>query len=141
MEVDDLVERGLQADRKLLFALDESRALSKTVKRMFGKGAEIQRCHFHKGGKAISYLPEHRHTAVRGRLPNAWRLESYKEAKRALQLVVRYLGGARESAARSFEEGLDEALTLHRLSVPESPRRTLWRTNAIEDIFSNVRSR
>lgn len=42
--------------------------------------------------------------------------------------------------ATSLEEGLEETLTVHRLSVPETLRQTLRTTNPIENIFSRVKS-
>ena len=42
------------------------------------------------------------------------------------------------SAARSLEKGLEETLTLHRLEVPPTLRKTLSSTNAIESTFSMV---
>jgi len=60
----------------------------------------------------------------------------YAEAKRALQQIQHELMGVNPSAARSLEEGLEDTLTLHRLRVPESLRKTLRTTNPIESIFS-----
>ena len=47
--------------------------------------------------------------------------------------------GVNPSAARSLEEGLEDTLTLHRLRVPESLRKTLRTTNPIESVFDTVR--
>ncbi len=138
--LDNLVERGLRSDQKLLFVLDGSKALSKAVKATFGKEAEIQRCQIHKERNVLSYLPKSYHAVVRRRLRNAWGLKSYKEAKKALKSAVDYLREISESAASSLQEGFEETLTLHRLSIPESLRRTLRSTNPIENIFSRVRS-
>lgn len=138
--LDNLVERGLRTDQKLLFVLDGSKALSKAVKSTFGSEAEIQRCQVHKERNVLCYLPKSYHKVVRRRLRNAWGLKGYEEAKKALKSAVDYLREISESAASSLEEGFEETLTLHRLSVPESLRRTLRSTNPIENIFSRVRS-
>ena len=113
--IDNLVERGLRTDRRLLFVLDGAKALSKAVKATFGKAAEIQRCHIHKERNVLSYLPGSHQAAVRRRLRNAWGLKRYHDAKAALKAAVAYLRGLSESAASSLEEGLEETLTLHRL--------------------------
>ena len=42
------------------------------------------------------------------------------------------------SAARSLAEGMEEALTLHRLGIPEELRVTLRTTNIIESSLSRV---
>ncbi len=138
--LDNLVERGLRTDQKLLFVLDGSKALSKAVKATFGKQAELQRCQLHKERNVLSYLPKSYHTVVRRRMRNAWGLKDYEEAKKALKSAVDYLREISESAASSLEEGFEETLTLHRLSVPESLRRTFRSTNPIENIFSRLRS-
>ena len=41
-----------------------------------------------------------------------------------------------DSAARSLEEGLEETLTLHRLSLPDVLRKSFASTNLIESTFS-----
>ncbi len=46
-----------------------------------------------------------------------------------------------ESALRSLDEGLEETLTLHRLGVSPTLRRTLATTNMLESIFSLVEQR
>ncbi len=138
--LDNLVERGLRTHHKLLFVLDGAKALSKAVKATLGKSAEIQRCHLHKERNVLSYLPKSYHPVVRRRLRNAWGLKDYKEAKKALESAVDYLRKISESAASSLEEGFEETLTLHRLSVPEFLRRTFRTTNPIENIYSRVRS-
>ena len=138
--LNNLVERGLRTDQKTLFVLDGSKALSKAVLATFGKQAEIQRCQFHKEKNVLSYLPKSFHTVVRRRLRNAWALKSHKEAKKALKSAVDYLREISDSAATSLEEGLEETMTVHRLSVPETLRQTLRTTNPIENIFSRVKS-
>ncbi|MGQ9589950.1 MAG: transposase [Planctomycetota bacterium] len=55
--IENLVERSLRADRRLLFVRDGVRALSKALKATLGKAAEIQRSHIHKERNALSLLP------------------------------------------------------------------------------------
>ena len=43
----------------------------------------------------------------------------------ALERLLRELMHLNPSAARSLEEGLEETLTIHRLGLPELPRRSL----------------
>ena len=45
---DDLVERGLAAERSLLVVIDRAKALHKAVVELFGRRALIQRCREHK---------------------------------------------------------------------------------------------
>ena len=135
----DLVRRGLRTDQNYLFVLDGSPALKKAVQATFGRRATVQRCQVHKERNVLSYLPPEYHATVRQRLRAAWGMKRHDEAKAALLKVVEYLGELSASASRSLEEGLDETLTLHRLGVPESLRRTLRSTNPIESCFSTTR--
>jgi putative transposase len=135
----DLVRRGLSTDEKHLFVLDGSKALAKAVRQVFGERGEIQRCHVHKERNVLDHLPESRKRTVRMRLRAAWNMKDHEEARSELLRLTRYLKDLNPSAAKSLEEGLDETLTLHRLGVPESLRRSLRTTNSIESCFSSTR--
>lgn len=135
----DLVRRGLRTDATYLFVLDGSAALHKAVEKTFGRRAVVQRCQVHKERNVLGYLPPEYHATVRARLRAAWGMKSYADARAALLKLVEYLAELSVSASRSLEEGLEETLTLHRLGVPESLRRTLRSTNPIESCFSTTR--
>lgn len=135
----DLVRRGLSTVERFLFVLDGSKALAKAVRQVFGEKAEIQRCHVHKERNVLDHLPESRKRTVRMRLRAAWNMKDHEEARSELLRLTRYLKDLNPSAAKSLEEGLDETLTLHRLGVPESLRRSLRTTNSIESCFSSTR--
>lgn len=135
----DLVRRGLSTEERHLFVLDGSKALAKAVRQVFGEKAEIQRCHVHKERNVLDHLPGSRQRTVRMRLRAAWNMKDHEEARSELLRLTRYLKDLNPSAAKSLEEGLDETLTLHRLGVPESFRRSLRTTNAIESCFSSTR--
>lgn len=137
--LNDLIERGLPADRSYLFVLDGSKALSKAVRAVFGDRAEVQRCHVHKERNVISYLPDEYHRMVRQRLHAAWGMTDYGKAKKALLKLVKYLASLSASAARSLEEGLEQTLTVHRLKLPDQLRLTFRTTNPIENCFSSTR--
>ena len=135
----DLLRRGLRTDQPYLFVLDGSAALHKAVQKTFGRRAVVQRCQVHKERNVLGYLPPEYHATVRARLRAAWGLKQYADARAALVKLVAYLAELSVSASRSLEEGLEETLTLHRLGVPESLRRTLRSTNPIESCFSTTR--
>ena len=65
-------------------------------------------------------------------------MAEYAEARRALDRLHRKLMDLNPSAARSLAEGLEETLTVHKLRVPASLRKTLASTNVIESAFSIV---
>lgn len=54
----NLIERGLAADRALLFVVDGSKALPKAIRKTFGDLALIQRCQVHKVRNVTGYLPK-----------------------------------------------------------------------------------
>jgi len=132
----DLIERGLPEDRPLLFVLDGSKALRKAVKDTFGARAHVQRCQVHKQRNVLDHLPKSHQRVVRMRLRAAWTMKLYADAEAELRKLVDYLEELNPSAAHSLEEGLEDTLTLHRLEVPDSLRRTLRSTNPIENCFS-----
>jgi len=135
----DLVRRGLRMDQNYLFVLDGAAALRTAVEATFGRRAVVQRCQVHKERNVLAHLPPEYHATVRQRLRAAWGLKRYDDARAALKKLVEYLAELSVSASRSLEEALEETLTLHRLGVPESLRRTLRSTNPIESCFSTTR--
>jgi putative transposase len=54
----DLIERGLPAERALLFVIDGAKALRKAITDTFGQRALIQRCRQHKKRNVTDALPE-----------------------------------------------------------------------------------
>ena len=138
--LENLVERGLTLTRRALFVLDGSKALRKGIGDVFGERALVQRCQVHKLRNVLSYLPPARHAEARRRIRAAWGLVSYREARGELRKVHRWLEGISESAAASLAEGMEETITVHRLGVTGTLRRTLVTTNPIESAFDLVKS-
>jgi hypothetical protein len=62
----------------------------------------------------------------------------YEAAKKALQSLHRELMHLNPSAARRLEEGMEEALTGHKLRIPQQIRKSLSSTNVLESAFSIV---
>jgi len=137
--LEDLVERGLNPQRRYLFVLDGSKALRMAVEKVFGARAEMQRCQLHKRRNVKDHLPESCRADYDRQLRNAYALTGYQEAQAALEKLFRQLERINPSAARSLEEGLEETLTLHRLGVGPLLRRSLSSTNLIESCLSTVR--
>lgn len=134
----DLVERGLELTRRALFVLDGSKALAKGVRDVFGKQAIVQRCVLHKARNVISYLPLKWQADARRRLNAAWNMTHYEDARDALVKVLEWLTKINESAAASLREGFEDTLTVHRLGVTGTLRKTLITTNPIESAFDIV---
>ena len=136
--LEDLVDRGLDRQRRYLVVIDGSKALRAGVERVFGEQAEVQRCQVHKRRNVKEYLPENCQRDYDRRMRNAYAMSSYTDAKAALEKIFRQLERINPSAARSLEEGLEETLTVHRLGIGGVLRRKLTTTNAIESCLSTV---
>jgi len=136
--LEDLVTRGLDAERRYLFVIDGAKALRAAIERVFGERAEVQRCQLHKRRNVAEYLPKNAQGDYDRRIRNAYAMTNYAEAKTELQKIFRQLERVNPSAARSLEEGMEETLTVHRLGVAELLRRSLTNTNPIESCLSTV---
>lgn len=134
----NLVERGLKTTSRTLVIIDGSKALRSAVRKSFGRHAIVQRCVLHKRRNVVSYLPKKWQAEATRRLRVAWTMTGYEEAKEALMKVHAWLKGLNESAAASLSEGLEETLTIHRLGVTGTLRKTLISTNPIESAFDTV---
>jgi transposase-like protein len=138
--LEELLERGLKADRPTLFVLDGAKALVTGVKRVFGRNAVVQRCQIHKKRNVKAHLPERHHAELDRRLSEAYQASNHSQARTALESTVRWLAKLSPDAAASLEEGLDETITVIRLGVPTLLRRTLSNTNVIESALSVTRT-
>jgi putative transposase len=56
--LEDLVDRGLDLQRRYLVVMDGSKALRADVERVFGDQVEVQCCQIHKRRNVQEYLPE-----------------------------------------------------------------------------------
>jgi len=100
-----LLERGLTIEERVLCVMDGSKGIRRAVEEVFGSYALIQRCQWHKKG---------RKAALRKLVQKAYEKPTYEGAKMALKRLKRELSLVNKSA-----EGLEQALTLHRLSLFE----------------------
>jgi transposase-like protein len=137
--LDDLVERGLDPATPRLFIIDGAKALSKAIRRTFGRDAPIQRCQVHKARNIVDRLPKHLHAPVRRALRQAWELDDAAKAETLLRNLARTLEREAPGVAGAILEGLDEILTVVRLGLPKELRRSLACTNIIENIMGSVR--
>lgn len=135
----DLRDRGLRTDRTTLVVLDGAKALLKAVREVFGSRALVQRCQVHKIRNVLDQLPEEMRVSVRAAMREAYGCADAVKAKKLLQNLARRLREAHLGAAASLEEGLDETLTVTRLSLPKNLARVLSTTNAIENLIGAVR--
>ena len=83
----DLVDRGLDLQRRYLVVIDGSKALQAGVERVFGEQVEVQRCQIRKRRNVKEYLPENCQKDYDRRMRNAYAMNNYAEAKEALQKI------------------------------------------------------
>jgi len=137
--IDDLVERGLDPTVRRLFIIDGSKALSKAIRRTFGRDAAIQRCQIHKARNILERLPKSMHASVRRVLRQAWEMTDAAKAEKLIRNLARRLEADWKGVSASILEGLDEMLTVTRLGLPPELRRSLACTNIIENVMGTVR--
>jgi putative transposase len=135
----DVVERALDPEQGILFVIDGSKALRKAIRDVFGDGAPVQRCVRHKERNVLEHLPERERPAVKRRLREAWALDDYERALDRLRAVGAELERGHPGAAASLREGMEETLTLTRLGIHGSLKRTLASTNPCESMIECVR--
>jgi transposase-like protein len=63
--LDELVKCGLDPSLPRLFLIDGAKALSKAIRRSFGRDTPIQRCQVHKARNILDRLPRHLQAATR----------------------------------------------------------------------------
>ena len=137
--IDNLVERGLDPAVPRLFIIDGAKALSKAIRRTFGRHTPIQRCQIHKARNIVGRLPPSLHASVRRVLRQAWELDDAEKAEKLIRNLARRLEHEAPGASASILEGLDEMLTVTRLGLPSQLRRALACTNIIENMMGTVR--
>jgi putative transposase len=135
----DLVARGLDTTQGVLCVLDGSKALRKAVRDVLGERCPVQRCVRHKERNVTEHLPEADRAGVRRRLRSAWDEADHGRALDRLEQLAAELERSHPGAAASLREGMAETLTLTRLGITGSLRRTLVSTNPIESMIECVR--
>ncbi len=136
----DLVERGLDTSRAMLFVIDGGRAIRSAIVTHFGELALIQRCTKHKERNVTDHLPKQECLLIARRLRKAWRMIDADQAERELRSIARSLEVRHPGAASSILEGLEETLTVTKLHITGSLARSLRTTNPIESMISIART-
>ena len=107
-----LIERGLKTDEPFLFILDGSKALRKAVRMIFDEQFPIQRCVRHKERNILEYLPERNRLEFLRKWKLIHSLNSFSEASREYDRLLRWLKNINEEAHASLEEAKRETLTV-----------------------------
>jgi len=136
----NLVARGLRVDASMLFVIDGGKAIRKALRDVFGDRAVVQRCQVHKARNVRDHLSESRRAYVAKQMRDAYNSTTASTAKKKLMQLASWLeSNGEDSAAASLREGLDETLTVMRLNLPATLRRTFATTNAIENMNGSLR--
>jgi transposase-like protein len=135
--LEDLVDRGVKADRHRLFVIDGSKALRSGIKTVYGSTMPIQRCRSHKERNVRDQLPTERQAQVISAMKAAWKLPA-EQGIGKLNDLARWLERDHPSAAASLREGLEEMFTINRLNLSPTLRRCLGTTNIIESSLSGT---
>jgi putative transposase len=133
-----LRERGLDVTRPVLAVLDGSKALRRAVLDVFDHPV-IARCQLHKIRNVGDRLPDQLKSVVTRRMRRAYHADSALAAQAQLEALAGELDKTHPGAAASLREGMEETLTVLRLSVPPTLARTLRSTNAVESMIEICR--
>lgn len=135
----DLVKRGLDPNRSLLFVVDGSGGMRKGIRKVFGKRAIVQRCQVHKRRNVLDHLPKELHVSVGKGIRDAYKSKSADAAKKRLEALAKQLESEHPGASRSLKEGLAETLTVKGMKLPGYLERALSTTNMIENVNGGIR--
>lgn len=133
-----LIARGLHADRARLWVIDGGKALRGAIKETFGALALVQRCQEHKRRNVLEHLPQAKQRGTSRAMRDAWNSTNERLALKRLQNLATSLESEHPGAAGSLLEGLGETLTLQRLGIGGALYRTLRTTNPIENLNSSI---
>jgi len=134
----NLVARGLDTGQGVLCVIDGAKALRKAIDEVLG-AVPVQRCVRHKERNVLEHLPERDRPAVKRRLRHAWALDDHERALAELRSLASELERSHPGAAASLREGMAETLTVARLGIKGSLKRTLQSTNPCESMIEIVR--
>jgi putative transposase len=134
----NVVARGLDLGQGVLCVIDGAKALRKAIDEVLGP-VPVQRCIRHKERNVLDHLPERDRPIVKRRLRHAWALDDHDRALVELRTLAAELERSHPGAAASLREGMAETLTVTRLRIKGSLKRTLQSTNPCESMIEIVR--
>ena len=136
----NLVTRGLRVEHSMLFVIDGGKAIRKALRDVFGDRAIVQRCQVHKARNVRDHLPEARRAYIAKQMRGAYDSATAATAKKKLLQLASWLdSNGHDDAAASLREGLDETLTVMRLGLTGTLRKTFATTNPIENMNGALR--
>lgn len=138
--LNDLVERGLRIEGRLLFVIDGGKGVRKAITDVFGDRAVVQRCQVHKRRNVWEQVTVPRRPYVRRLMNEAYGSVGAEVARGRLRQLASWLENNGEpGAAASVREGLEETLTVLKLKLSKALQRTLATTNPVENLNGAIR--
>ena len=138
--ISNLIDRQIISETGgILFVIDGGKGLKKAITEVFGSRVEVQRCAEHKKRNVEKNLPKKMWPEFSQKFAAAFSKPTSREAEDAFQKLRNELSIRYTKAAGSLTEGLPQLLTLHRLGIRGTLRKTLCTTNCIESVFSAAR--
>jgi putative transposase len=134
--LNDLISRGLNVDREILFVIDGSKGLRKGIKEIFAEMAYIQRCQWHKRENIVDYFAKEKKEGIRKKLQRAYNQPTEDKIRKKMKVIEAELKISNGSALNSLLEGFEDTLIVHKLGITPELRDSLKTTNCIENINS-----
>lgn len=135
-----LIERGLRVTERILCIIDGGKGIRKALDDVFGDLVVVQRCQVHKRRNVRAHLSPSHTAYVMTAMNDAYKSASADTARKRLRQLATWLeSNGEDAAASSLREGLEETLTVLKLGLPPTLRRSLSTTNAIENMNGTIR--
>ena len=131
--IDNLIERGLDPRVCRLFIIDGAKALSKIIRRTFGRPHADP----HKARNLIERLPKPLHASVRRALRQAWERDDADKAERNVKqwrnaaMALRWTAAGMMEAAKGFRR-LKAYKLLHVLRAALAAHQSNYVTQRVE---------
>jgi putative transposase len=135
-----LIARGLKVTERTLCVIDGGKGIRKALEGVFGVLAVIQRCTVHKRRNVREHLSPSHVAYVMSARTEAYKSATADTARKRLRQLASWLdANGEDAAAKSLREGLEETLTVIKLALPPTLRRSLSTTNMLENLNGSIR--
>jgi putative transposase len=135
----ELVERGIEQQKKRLFIIDGAKALKSAIQSVYGEAAAIQRCRTHKVRNVLEAIADKTTRQQTGAVMRAAFKLPAKEGRKKLQTHAAWLKADHADAAASLLEGIEEMFTVNDLGLTPALIRCLGTTNIVENPNGTLR--
>lgn len=136
-----LQDRGLPIRGMLLCVIDGGHGLRRALLTVLGDTVLVQRRQVHTRRNLRDHLSAGRYRYVRCSLREAYQSKAFTVAKGRVRALAAWLERQGEhGAAARLHEGLDERLTVLKLTLPPTLRRSLATTNPVENLIGTIRT-